>query len=309
MIPEYDISKIKFSFDLSQAEYKVDALQTKLIQFYLRADKIFRRAYYNNLTNDFLQFLKDKAELREPTPISISGTTRSGKSSITSTMGFLHQAFYKKRFWVDYICGNEIEYLEKLKSMTEEETTDAFFQIDEDKQGTFGVGSVAKKMKMLDVQNITAKRNITAVSLCPTRFSNPNALYGLRVFGKCYKTMTNRLMLYDLQESKMGKPMGMVYFPIPKAILPKNIYEQFNREYEKKKDDWISKELTEGQDVMGGHKKDVAKQFLRDRVYLGIKTKSEKKTYISIKLGSEYTKGECEEIYYLTSLMDSGIDL
>lgn len=307
---KFDIKNLKFSFDLKDSNYQIDALQNKLLEFYIRADPRFRKAFHTNYTSDFLQYLKDKARLGEPVHLSLMGTTRSGKSSIASTIGFIIMALYGKKFSVDYVCANSMEFLEKVQNMSGEETANTFFLIDEDKAGMFGHGSMAKKTKLQDVANIIAKHNVSTATLCPTKFANPEAHYGLRVFGKCYDTKTCRLMLYNLQEKGSGgsMPLGMIYLPIVSALLPKEFADEYNEAYESKKDNWIEKERMGEGDVLYDLKKRTAENFLRDEQFLSLKKKKEKLTYISMKLGSEWTSSECEEILSLANLLEQGID-
>jgi len=306
---EFDVKNLKFSFDFCDADYQIDALQNKLLEFYIRADRKFRHAFYTNYTNDFIKYLKDKARLGEPIHLSIMGNTRSGKSSVASSLGFILMALYGKKFSVKYVCANSIEFLEKIQSTPIEETANTFFLIDEDKN-YWGIGSTAKKVKLQDVANIIAKHNISTASLCPTKFSNQEANYGLRLFGKCYKTKTCRMMLYNLQEKGGGGtlPLGMVYLPIVSALLPKELSDEYNKEYEAKKDGWIAKEILGEGDVLYDLKKRTAESFLRDEQFLKLKKKKERMTYVSMKLGSEWTTKECEEVLSLANLLSQGIN-
>jgi len=74
---EFSLKDLHFSFDLGKANYELDILQNKLLQFYLRADSKFRRAFNMNYTTEFLQFLRDKARLKEPVHLSIMGQVRT----------------------------------------------------------------------------------------------------------------------------------------------------------------------------------------------------------------------------------------
>ena len=306
---KFDTKNLNFSFDLSDADYQIDALQNKLLEFYIRGDRRFRQAFYTNYTQDFINYFKDKARLKEPIHLSIMGTTRSGKSSVASTIGFILMALYGKKFTADYVCANSMEFLEKIQSTPIEETTNTFFLIDEDKN-YWGIGSMAKKVKLQDVANIIAKHNISTASLCPTKFSNQEAHYGLRLFGKCYKTKTCRMMLYNLQEKGSGGtlPLGMVYLPIVSALLPEKLAKEYNDKYEEKKDNWIEKEILGEGDVLYDLKRKTAENFLRDKQFKMLKKKKERMTYISMKLGSEWTRSECEEVLSLANLLEQGVD-
>lgn len=306
---EFSLKDLKFSFDLSEAKYEIDCLQNKLLQLYLRNDMKFRRAFATNYTLDFIQFLRDKSRLREPIHISVIGNTRSGKSYTSISLVVLMMALYGKKFTIEYVCANAYEFLEKLQTMPEEKLLNSCFLIDEEKQSVYGVGSVAKKMKLLDVQNIIAMNNISTISLNPNSWANKEANYGLRTFGRCFKTKTCRMMLYNLQEKGAGGslPLGNIYFPIFTAFLPKEYADELEKDYLLKKKAWIKQEMTGNQDVLAEMRRKSAESFCRDNNFLQIKKKKEKMGYIQQKMGSEWTSKECEDILVLTSLIQQGL--
>jgi hypothetical protein len=304
----FDFRSLKFSFNLANAKYEIDALQNRLLEFYLRADSKFRRAFSINYTSDFFQYIKDKARLKEPIHLSMIGNTRSGKSYVGITICAFHQACYGRLFSVDYICANAFEFLEKLKIMPKEKLDNSIFLIDEEKQTIFGVGSIAKKIKLTDVQNIIAINNISTIMINPTSWANKEANYGCRTFGRCFNTKTCRLMLYNLSEKGKGGelPMGNLYLPIFTEFLPKEYADSIEIPYLSKKQEWVEGEMRGEGDVLYEIKKKTAESILRDKKFKNIKTKKDRITYISMKMGSEWTKGECEEIESITKLMRDG---
>lgn len=307
--PAYTLKDLKFECDLSHADYQLDALQNRLLQTYIRQDTRFRRAFSQNYTSEFMQFLKDKARLKEPIAISVLGATRSGKSYSMITLASILMALYGKVFTIDYVCANAVEYLEKLKVMPEEELLNSCFLIDEEKQGMYGVGSIAKKIKLQDVQNIVAINNISTIQLNPTSWQNKEANYGLRTFGRCFKTKTCRFMLYNLQSKghEAELPMGNIYLPIFTQFLPKDYAVELERQYLAKKMDWVKGEMRGEGDVLAEIRKKSAEAFVRDKNFLQIKKKKERLAYIQLKLGSEWTSKECEDVLLLTSLLEQGV--
>jgi hypothetical protein len=305
----YTLEELKFNLNLDKTNYEIDALQNRLLEFYIRADSRFRRAFSINYTGDFFQYLKDKARLREPIHIATIGNTRSGKSYGMITICCFHQACHNQRFSADYICGNAFEFLEKLKEMPEEELKDRIFLIDEEKQTIFGQGSMAKKLKLTDVQNIIAINNISTIMVNPISWANKDANYGLRTFGRCFNSKTIRMMLYNLSEKGRGSelPMGNIYIPIFTKYLPEEYAKEIEKEYLEKKNEWVRGEMRGEGDVLSEIKKKSAESFARDRIYLSIKTKRDRLTYIGQKLGSEWTKGEVEEIESITKLIKDGL--
>lgn len=292
--------------DLSEAHYEIDALQNELLKFYLRADPRFKRAFHTDFTPTFLQFLKDKARLEEPIHISIMGNTRSGKSSIGMTLCGYLMALYGKKLTIEQVCANVFEFLEKIQTTPIEETRNTCYQVDEEKQSIYGVGSVAKKMKVSDVQNIIAINNISTIMLNPTGWANKESNYGLRIFGRCFKTRTCRAMLYNLMEKGSGGelPMGMVYLPIFTEVLPYGL--ELEKDYLDKKQRWVNAEQRGEGDVLFDLKKKTAERFCKDPKYCGIKNKTERLSYISVIMGSEWTRGEIVEIESLTKLIKGG---
>jgi len=234
---EITLHNIRFSFDLCDTHYELDILQNRMLEFYLRADPRFLRAFSLNYTNDFIQFIKDKVRLKEPIHLSVMGSVRGGKSMAMITLCIIHQACRGKKFSIDFVCANSYEFIEKLKSFPENKLNGSIFLIDEEKQAVYNIGSVAKKMKIEDVQNIIAINNISTIMINPVSWANKNAMYGLRAFGRCFKTKTTRLMLYNLQEKGKGGelPMGNIYLPIFTQILSKEDSEKLEKDYLKKK--------------------------------------------------------------------------
>lgn len=223
---------------------------------------------------------------------------------------FLLNYFHKRIIDVRYITANSFEFLQNLQEMSMEDLKNSCFQIDEEKN-VFGVGSLAKKTKLTDVQNIIAKNNISTISICPTRFSNKDAFYGLRAFGRDFSQKVNRFMLYNLQEGERGsiRPTGMIYIPIITKLVPEHISKSLIEAYEKKKDEWIARETRGEGDVLYQIKRKTAEHFSKDSNYHKLKKKDEKIVYISQKLGSEWSKGECVEVFNMANIFIQGISM
>jgi hypothetical protein len=262
-----------------------------------------------NYTLEFLQFIKDKVRLNEPIHIATIGLVRSSKSYTMLSICAYHQACYGRKFTIDYICANAYEFLEKLKYMPEDKLLNRIFLIDEEKMTVFGIGSMAKKVKIHDVANIIAINNISTIMINPVSWANKEAFYGLRTFGRCFNTKTTRMMLYNLQAGGRSSetPLGCVYLPIFTTFLPKDYAEELERDYLKKKKEWVRGEMRGEGDVLSEMKKKSAENFLKDSKFNQLVKKNEKLAYISYKLGSEWTKGEIEEIFELTKLLENNI--
>lgn len=271
----------------------------------------------------FFKMISDKARLKQPISLSVSGTVRGGKTESMFTVSAIHMALYGKIFTPDYVCGNSMEYLEKLKDMPEEMTRNSIFQIDEEKQNMMGIGSFSKKLRLADVQNITAKYNVSNIMICPNKVSNPDANYSCRAFGKsvCKDKPTlpdgnpnyttpriTRFMLYNLQggDKSNAFPLGMLYIPNFNDIFPKSYTLPFMKEYMAKKDSWIDGELKGQEDILAEMRLKLARNFARDKNCMSLK-KKERLSYISVKLGSGYTQSEMLDLVNLTCLIEKGV--
>jgi hypothetical protein len=308
MVEAFSLKDLKFEFDLSKTDYQLDILQNELLKSYIRADPRFRRAFNQNYTSQFFQFLRDKTRLHEPVHLSVIGQVRSGKSYSAISICAFHQACFGRRFTSDFIVGNAVEFLERLRTLPEDLLKDSIFLIDEEKQGIFNLGSIAKKTKLQDVQNIVAIKNISTVMLNPISWADKNASYGLRCFGRCFKTKTCRFMLYNLQAGGKSSelPMSNVYIPIFTTFLPKDYSDKLEKLYLKKKNEWVVGEMRGEGDVLAELRKKSAENFVMDKTFVQIKKKKEQLAYIMNKLGSEWTSKECEDILTLTSLLQQG---
>lgn len=285
--------------------------------------KIRKKGKYWKLTANRTSFCVKKAvdslvygiELDSPSKLYITDnmivTHNSGKSSAMMSVCVIHMLLNGKMMTNEYVCPNSYEFLERLKTMDEDKLKHSIFLIDEEKKAVFGYGSVAKKLKLTDVQNIIAVNNISTISLTPDSWANENANYGLRTFGRCFKTQSVRLMLYNLQGGgKSGEtPMGMIYLPIFNKLLPKEAGDELNKEYLKAKQKWVDQEMRGEGDVLVEIKKRTAQNFMNDTDFLSLVKKNEKLTYITTKLGSEFTTKECGEILNITELLKKGINI
>jgi len=290
--------------------FKLDSIQQQSFIDNLHDDINFRRATQKDYTMSFIEVLKDSAKIREPIHLNVTGKTRSGKSYIAITICIIHSLLNGRVFTEKYICSNQMDYLEKLRTMTEEELINSIFLIDEQKKDIFSSGSLAKKFKLQDVQNIIAINNISTISLTPFGWSNENAYYGLRTFGRCFENGITRLMFYDLQEGdnkRRGLPKGFVYLPIFTKILPPHFAEQLEKQYLKQKNQWVNDEREGRGDVLAELRRKRALEFLGDPQFNEITKKAERFSYIQMILGSEFTKAECEEILNLANMMERGV--
>lgn len=386
------VGKKEISFDLAEIcariqneleyvnEFIVDPLQQAFIERYVQQDPSFAQALYIDYTDKFLEFLRFKARHNEPISISIMGIQRGGKSYAAI---FLHAIMMLLRGFlpdVKFIVADKDEYLKALNAPADE-VHKRCFVVDEDKTAVFGTGSIARRQKLLDVQNIIAVNAISTIWIRPDDFSFADAQYGLRVFGKfeakfrdranweeesavmyetykqkggfmseeefnnikknipeisdvsykmyksgklCFsdfqfiegerrdrnRMQLTRFMLYNLQESSRSGgalPLGMVYLP-PFTEMPELFpdVKEFERQYMEKKLKWVAKEQSCRRDVLYRGKMKIAKKFADDPKFNQLKSRPDRILYVSVELGSEFTKNDCEEIERLAKKIVEG---
>lgn len=307
---EITYDKLNLTHDLTNADYQLDAIQQEMLKLYIRNDLKFQRAFMTDFTQYFLQFIKDKIRLKEPITLSTMGVVRGGKSYGMIAVCVIHQALQGRLFTSEYICANEMEFMDKLRDFPQDKLSDRIFLIDEEKKAMYGSGSVAKKMKAEDVSNIIAINNISVIRINPVHFpSSEVAWYGLRAFGRCFKTGTIRFMLYNLQEGEHGsfRPVGMVYLPMFTKLLPKDLADEVEKGYLEKKNAWVMKEQRGEMDVLQEIKKRMAEKFVNDEQFKSITKKNERLVYVQQVLGSEWTTSETKDILTLAQMMLNGV--
>lgn len=306
---ELTLSDLNFKFDLKECDFQLDALQNQMLQHYIRTDMRFRRAFNTDWTPYFIQYFKDKAKLKEPSHISTIGVTRSGKSFGMISLAVILSLLNGKQFSIKYICPNSYEFIERLKTMDENELLNSVFLIDEEKKAVYSAGSTARKMKITDVQNIIAINNISTISITPDRWSNEQANYGLRSFGRCFKTGIIRFMLYNLQEGGKGGtlPLGMIYIPMFTKMLPERFSKPLEKDYMESKHLWVNEEMRGKYDVVAVIHKKTAQTLMRDEQFTQLKKMKEKKAYIQTKLGSEWSQQEIINVLSLTEMLRRGV--
>lgn len=303
------------NIDLGRVDFMLDALQHEIIKKYMRDDRNFLRAFYTNWSGLFDQYLKDKVRIGEPVSLSVIGQTRGGKSTSAITIAGKLMEAQGRLMDTEHIVDSQWTFLEALKNPKVTHFGDCFV-IDEDKQAMYGVGSTAKRVKLMDIQNIIAVNNISTIWLRPDQFAYEGANYGLRVFGRgqYYTDGTklpvriNRFMLYNLQESTSGGmlPLGMVYLPHFEDYL-KNGKELW-QEYSQKKQDWVDREQQGKADNLQENMFKTAEKIFNFPKFQALKG-SQRKMFIATALGSEATQGEVNSIYQIVKLIEQGFTI
>lgn len=212
---------------------------------------------------------------------------------------------YGKKFLIENVCSNQMDFLGKLPNAKDND----IFVIDESKEAVFGIGSMAKKMKIYDAMNIIAKRNISTIWITPRKFNDTNAIYGLRTLGRAFKSKPRltKFLLYNLLETDdtTGYPYGYVLIPHYADVFTYG--KEFEKEYEAKKDVWILDEQQSEGNIMYEIQKKRAVQLLHNPMFSQVEKKKQKIVIAKSLLPSEFTTREIEDIVVMAEMIKEGI--
>lgn len=302
----------KLDFPTNNVPYVIDSIQDKrLFQMLMTESEDFKRAFTTDYTQEFFEVLLDRGRRRVITHLSMMGYMRAGKSYSSISVQAFYMAIYGKLITPAFIAPNQFRFLQAIKNMHLAVSANTMFLKDEDKEAVYGAGSLARRAKLQDVANITAKHNISTLSLCPTKMaSEDNALYGLRALGQNTEHKVNRFMLYDLQEGRFQhRPIACVYIPIFTAFLPDWYAQPLEEIYSKMKDEWIAEEIAGRNDQIAEIRQIRARELSTNETYCSLKKKGEKFAFATQILGSEFPKTEVIEIMDLAEIFKRGITI
>jgi len=95
-----------------------------------------------------------------------------------------------------YVCGNQIEYRQKLKKARFGE----FYLVDENFFTRAGLGANIEISQLQDYNNIIAKMNIGSIFITPEKFLNVGAVLGFATYGRDSKNWLSRLLLFKFKD-------------------------------------------------------------------------------------------------------------
>jgi hypothetical protein len=315
----------KKTIDLRTVSFEVDPMVAHKIQMQMQDNQRFAQTINTNITKLFYDYLVYKVRMRENLNIALKGETRSGKSTAALSLGSFVSSMTRVPYTAYHICANESEYYSKVKNAKFSE----LYHIDEQKESKFGSGSFREEMGIMDIQNIIAKQCVHTIWIYPSDFIARNSVYGLETYGKDLKNKLIRCIIYDLRKTVMGMSIPLGYIIIPKLQDPayqklpedkwspyrlKNKHElkrgdfdsPLEEDYEKKKDEWISRE--QGREGAGFHHEERFKLGVwlgQQKQFKDLQKKSER-TALCRQIFRDLTSAEVDE---LVVIADMGIDL
>jgi hypothetical protein len=300
--------------------YDIDPLKEIFYKLKEKNDLYFALALRKNITKEFFQFLKRQLIRNELININISGRTRSSKSTDAGIIAMWVVDFLKyikkmdKEFSIDetYIFN-----ISQLLNKFDEQVIKFHDMYIIDEKKTYEAiqsGSMYEEGQVKDIDRIAAKYCIHRINIIGSYDDiENNAFYSLVTYGKNYKTFTNKLIVYTREENERV-PLGYIEIPIKRflcedilndkvtdcIVCPKYSEDNFKKyndlaqnkivafascnlnkaKYERLKDANI-KDVTEGNlEERTKIKIKLSYSFYKDKMYMGIKSKSQRKVYI-----------------------------
>ena len=230
-------------------------------------EKLFKqspREMRREVTNFFIQEMFKYIDRGMIWRNSIMGETRGGKSEVGTTQALIYTRrfnenlkkgvydgfdiwdFMKKRpivFNTDFIMSSQSDYIYKVRHLAQEKkmTFGQIWQIDEQRGQIGGLGSFSEEIDLNNLNNIVAKFMQSEIWITPQKFESRNAPYGLYVYKKDIVNRVNWCLLYKItmtaRYTKEYNIMGWVKVPL-------HDNDQLRKEYNDKKNEWITGELS-----------------------------------------------------------------
>ena len=203
---------IKAEFKHYDIFFEISPFEEMLVQDIYQRDESAKIKLNRNVTrefhDEFILFHKQKRNIR----YNIKGDTRDGKSYIglkITNMDFNIRGIDFNENITYSICGNQIEYRQKLKNAKFGD----FFLIDENFFIRAGLGSNIEAYQLTDYNNIIAKQNIGNIFITPQRFLNSGSVLGFSTYGRDSTNWLSRALLFKFKD---GFPflIGYVVFDI-----------------------------------------------------------------------------------------------
>ncbi|MFW6246888.1 MAG: hypothetical protein ACOC22_01790 [bacterium] len=190
LLQKFELKNISFDIDPFEELLLLDAYNNEEIKIKLNTD----------VTNTFINWIKNKQKKKEVISINYKGGVRSGKSLCSLKHVDKILEFHNKDLTdINYIvCGNQMEYRKKL----EKAEFGDYFQVDENAFSNSGEGTNVEMAQLKDLQNIIAKKNIGTSYITPKVFMSNTAEIGLSYLGKDSNNWLSKFLLYYIGKAR-----------------------------------------------------------------------------------------------------------
>lgn len=222
-------------------------------------------AFYYNATQFYLGEMYDYLKDARCWRTSIMGETRGGKSECGQTLALMYvkmfnsllkqgnyddidvykEGIYSKKdieIDVNHICSNQSNYIYTMREDQKENKINfgQMWIIDESRKSIGGIGSFSELLDLKNINNIIAKFMQAEIWIQPAQFEVNNVPYGLYVYKKDTINRVNWCLLYKMARSPTG---GLEYSFMGWVKIPLHKNQSLRDLYNKKKNDWIVREM------------------------------------------------------------------
>jgi len=215
-------TQIQQYFNTDNIRFEVSKFEQYLLNDIYSYDEKSKQKLSRNLTKDFHEeintFLRQKRNIR----YSIKGETRDGKSLVglkIMNIVFKHNNIDFNANCAYYVCGNQIEYRQKLLNA---EFGD-FYLVDENFFTRAGLGANIETSQLNDYNNIIAKKNIGSAFITPKRFLNVGSVLGFASYGRDTKNWLSRFLIFKFKDD-YPHLVGYVVFDIGEMFRENGCY-------------------------------------------------------------------------------------
>lgn len=301
-------------------KFTVEPLKKHCINIKRQNDKYYAFALANNITKEFLKYIKHSIDRNENLIFNVGGRTRSGKSYGALMLCKVIAQYTGKPFTVDRsILFNESSFLSVINNAEFHE----IFLVDEAEKTRVGYGSVAEAQGSIDFRRICAKKCIHNINLCGDYSQlSTNAFYKLTTLGRDIENKVTKFLVHNIEDNEQI-PIGYVLIPIGDLICedmrtnkvigcikcPKydTGCQEFICQYEHKKDVNIDK-ISEGKpEERAVIRYEVAEKMIKEKEFLNCKNQKQRKIVVRKLAPSfsnrRFTEGELDEIVEMSRIL------
>lgn len=291
-------SKIK----MSDIRFIVNPLQSVLDNIEAEKSPAYAKALKLNITSLFYDWLDYKIKMKENISYEVTGTTRSGKTSVAISAQMYIAKKRKTGFGLENIRKDQQDFRNFIKPIPIPELTRTQWVVDETRTAIFQSGSMASKYELLDFNNICAILQLSIAWLNPQKFDRShNSQYSLLVWGRDIKHKLTKCLLYDINSSDMfaDVPLGYVIIDVSPFVGTK-----LEKDYIKLKMERVKKQKEAQNTDTAEARKTLAREIGKLPNWKDMKNKKQKKLFVKNIVGDSIPNQVIDDLVELVDIVD-----
>jgi hypothetical protein len=285
---------------VTNVQFVVNPLQTVLDRIESQRSSTYAKALNFDVTQVFFDTLRYKVKMKENISLEVTGTTRSGKTSVASSIMLFVSKLRNIPFTTKNIRQDQFDFLNYIKDQSNDSLFRTQWVVDETRHGIFQEGSMAQHAVLKDFNNICAVLELAIAWLNPQNYdTSHNSQYVLYVWGKDVPNKLTKCLLYDISSHDMfaGTPLGYVIVDVSQFVGT-----DLEKEYLKLKWDRVEKQKEQSQTNTMQYRKRVAEAFEKSKEWKRLTNRKQKKIFIKSVLGDMIPNDVVDEIVEMTEM-------